>query len=72
MVRRQRQSKERLSCALENDKKQLQTIQRELKVFQAHQLPPGSLQRLAEEIERLTHNCNKMTQEVEEYGPAYG
>lgn len=71
LVHRQLLSKQRLSIELENDKKRLQFIQRELKVFQA-QLPPGSSQLLSEEIERLRHNCNQMSQEVEEAGPAYG
>lgn len=71
MVHRQLLCKQRLSIALENDKKRLQFIQQELKVFQT-QLPPGSSQRLVEEIERLRHNCNQMSQEVEEAGPGYG
>lgn len=71
LVHRQLLSKQRLSIELEKDKKRLQYIQQELKVFQA-QLPPGSSQRLAEEIEQLRHNCNQMSQEVEEAGPAYG
>ena len=71
MLHRQLLSKERLSIELENDKKRLQSIQREVKVLQAH-LPPGSSQLLSEEIERLRRTCNQMAQEVEEAGPAYG
>lgn len=71
LLHRQLLSKQRLSIELENDKKRLQFIQRELQVFQA-QLPPGSSQRLAEEIERLRLNCKQMSQEVEEAGPGYG
>lgn len=71
MLHRQLLSKQRLSIELENDKKLLQSIQRELQLFQA-QLPPGSSQRLAEEIEILRLNCKQMSQEVEEAGPGYG
>lgn len=71
LINRQLSAKQLLSNQLENDKKRLQFIQRELHVFQA-QLPPGSSELLAEEIERLRYNCNLMSQEVEEAGPAYG
>lgn len=71
LVHRQLLSKQRLSIELENDKKRLQLIQRELRVLQAP-LPPGSSQLLSNEIERLRHTCNQMVQEVEEAGPAYG
>lgn len=71
LVHRQLISKQRLSIELENEKKRLQLIQREVKVFQA-QLPPGSSQILSEEIERLHRNCNQMSQEVEKARPDYG
>lgn len=70
LLHRQRESKQRLSIELEKNKKHLQFIQQELQVFQAP-LPPGSSQRLAEEIERLHLNCKQMSQEVEEAGPGY-
>ncbi|KAJ6649347.1 TGF-beta-activated kinase 1 and MAP3K7-binding protein 2 [Pseudolycoriella hygida] len=69
LVHSQLLAKQRLFIELENDKRRLELIRRELRVFQDN-LPPGSSQRLQEEIERLRNNCSKMSQEVELAGPS--
>lgn len=56
---------------LENDKKRLKMMQRELKAIQAP-LPEGGAQALSDEIEKLRENCDQMVKEVEEASPSYG
>lgn len=63
--------KQRLIMELENDKKRLKMMQRELKAIQAP-LPEGGAQALSDEIEKLRENCDQMVKEVEEAGPSYG
>lgn len=56
---------------LENEKKRLEVMQRELHAIVAP-LPEGGSNALSEEIELLQINCKQMALEVEEAGPSYG
>lgn len=67
-MHRQLLCKQRLSIELENDRKRLTQMQREINTLRSP-IPAGGTTRLIDEIQRLRHSCKQMVQEVEEAGP---
>lgn len=69
-IERQRECKMRLEIELENEKKRLKMLQRELAAIQTP-LPADAMQTLTQVIQQLRNHCKQMTQVIDEVGPTY-
>lgn len=69
-IERQRECKSRLEIELENEKKRLKLLQRELAAIQTP-LPADAMQTLTQVIQQLRNHCKQMTQVIDEVGPTY-
>lgn len=69
-IQRQRECKQRLEIELENEKKRLKLLQRELEAIR-EPLPAHAVETLTQVIQQLRNHCKQMTQEIDEVGPSY-
>lgn len=69
-IHRQRECKQRLEIELENEKKRLKLLQRELEAIR-EPLPAHAVETLTQVIQQLRNHCKQMTQEIDEVGPTY-
>lgn len=69
-MQRQRECKQRLEIELENEKKRLKMLQRELEAIKTP-LPAHAIQTLTQDIQQLRNHCNQMTQVIDKVGPTY-
>lgn len=69
-IQRQRECKQRLEIELENEKKRLKMLQRELEAIKTP-LPAHAMQTLTHVIQQLRNHCNQMTQVIDKVGPTY-